>query len=246
MNEAVAVACTLAQRLPVDDLRALSDGAMEGRDGLMALRARAASNLMRWACDQLLAVPSRCSAQFMAGALAGAAQAVHEQRQSESVDVVWTGPASGVNTSRLTAAVIAELIGEASNDVVLVSYAAHTEQVIDSALRDAKHRGVDLLLLLERREDNPGFRSGPTPFPGLNARRLAWPAGVRPSGASLHAKALVVDGRVALVGSANLTSSAMERNLECGVLLRGGPAPTAIRDHLLELLTRGVLQTVTR
>ena len=49
----------------------------------------------------------------------------------------------------------------------------------------------------------------------------------------MHAKILVVDRRIALVGSANLTGHALERNLECGVLIRGGPVPGQLVAHLL-------------
>ncbi len=48
----------------------------------------------------------------------------------------------------------------------------------------------------------------------------------------MHAKVLIVDRRTALVGSANLTGPALERNLECGLLVSGGPVPTLLADHL--------------
>lgn len=47
---------------------------------------------------------------------------------------------------------------------------------------------------LERAKDNPGFRGTTPGFEGVAARRLVWPADDRPAGASLHAKAVVVDG----------------------------------------------------
>ena len=47
--------------------------------------------------------------------------------------------------------------------------------------------------------------------------------------------------RIAMVGSANLTSRAMDSNLECGFLISGGPGPRAIRDHITELQARGYL-----
>jgi hypothetical protein len=84
------------------------------------------------------------------------------------------------------------------------------------------------------------------PFPGLDAFRLHWPADSRPPGASLHAKIIVIDDRVALVGSANLTSRAMETNLECGILIRGGPQPRAIRDHTVGLYAAGSLRRLLR
>jgi hypothetical protein len=37
----------------------------------------------------------------------------------------------------------------------------------------------------------------------------------------------------------------MERNLECDILIRGGPAPTAIRDHIWSLYRRGTLRRIT-
>lgn len=46
---------------------------------------------------------------------------------------------------------------------------------------------------------------------------------------------IVVDDQVALVGSANLTSRAMESNLECGVLISGGPQPYSIREQIMRL-----------
>jgi cardiolipin synthase A/B len=52
--------------------------------------------------------------------------------------------------------------------------------------------------------------------------------------AALHAK-------IALVGSANLTSRAMESNLECGILIRGGPQPRAVRNHITRLHAAGLL-----
>jgi cardiolipin synthase A/B len=96
-------------------------------------------------------------------------------------------------------------------------------------------------LLAERHEDDPSYTALGTPCPVLNALRLCWPAQARPPGASLHAKIIVVDDQVALVGSANLTSRAMESNLECGILIRGGPQPRAIRDHISGLYAAGIL-----
>ncbi len=123
----------------------------------------------------------------------------------------------------------------------LVSYATHNEPSIKAALSAATARNVAVTLLAERHEDNPSYTAAGTPFPGLNVLRLHWPASSRPPGAALHAKIIVVDDQVALVGSANLTSRAMESNLECGILIRGGPQPRAIRDHITGLHAAEVL-----
>jgi cardiolipin synthase len=49
----------------------------------------------------------------------------------------------------------------------------------------------------------------------------------------MHAKLLVIDRMTALVGSANLAGYGLERNLECGVLIRGGPVPGLLADHVM-------------
>lgn len=245
MNEEVAVlACALASQMPPGDLRELSSATADGRQGLLALRARSAAVVTRNACDRLLAVLSSCSPDYLAGALVGAARSASDQRRSGTVDVVWTGPQSGLRTNRLTSAVIVDLIAQASQEVILVSFAAQTEPLVAAALQTAVDRGVEVTLLLERQVDNPTYSGPAFPFPMLAARRLSWPSSARPQGAALHAKVMVIDGSLALVGSANLTGHALERNLECGVLLRGGAAPPAIRVHLLRLLDIGVLQPI--
>jgi cardiolipin synthase len=47
-----------------------------------------------------------------------------------------------------------------------------------------------------------------------------------------------VDHRTALIGSANVTGYGLDRNLECGVLIRGGTVPRRLVDHLLS--ARGI------
>jgi cardiolipin synthase len=129
--------------------------------------------------------------------------------------------------------VLADLIDEAQQEILLVSYATVPSNDVPSALDAAAGRGVEITMLFERNIDNPEFHGLAEPIPHVAARRLCWPAAVRPPGASMHAKLLVVDGRTALVGSANLTGYGLERNLECGLLVRGGPVPRLLAEHVL-------------
>jgi phosphatidylserine/phosphatidylglycerophosphate/cardiolipin synthase-like enzyme len=199
---------------------------------------------LRDACDQLLRRLHSTEAAYLSGLLAGAGRAVDRGRAYQSVSVVWTGPESGISSSRLTAATVIELIDSARSSILLVSYATQTEPQISAALSAAVARDVAVTLLAERHADNPSYSSAATPFPGLNALRLHWPSSSRPLGAALHAKIIVVDDEVALVGSANLTSRAMESNVECGILIRGGPQPPAIRDHIMDLHATGCLRVL--
>ncbi|HEX3426400.1 MAG TPA: DISARM system phospholipase D-like protein DrmC [Acidimicrobiales bacterium] len=240
MTENVAdLAVRLAQNLPAADLDALARGAERGRDGLIEIRSRTASPIVRAACDDLLAI-AREPPSYVAGTLAGAAAAVAVNRR-DHIEIVWTGPESDVDTTRLTAAVIIELVDEARQELLLVSYATYSEPRVTAAVSDALARGVNVTVLLERAVDNPNYLGQGHPFPGLPIRRLAWLPNYRPAGAALHAKLIVVDAAVALIGSANLTGRAMDTNLECGVLLRGGGQPQLIRDHIFGLLRRGCL-----
>jgi cardiolipin synthase len=234
-------ACRISERLPAADVHRLAQAALAGERGVRQLRATAGSVILRDACEQLLRRLARTEPLYVSGLLTGAAGAVSRARQHQATSVVWTGPESGVSSSRLTAAAVIDLISEARSEILLVSYATHTEPSIREALSAATARNVAVTLLAERREDNPSYTAAGTPFPGLSVLRLHWPISSRPPGAALHAKIIVVDDRVALVGSANLTSRAMESNIECGILIRGGPQPRAIRDHVAGLYTAGFL-----
>jgi phosphatidylserine/phosphatidylglycerophosphate/cardiolipin synthase-like enzyme len=69
-----------------------------------------------------------------------------------------------------------------------------------------------------------------------------WPVTQRTeSGSKLHAKLAVADRRVLLVSSANLTQSGVGKNIEAGLLVRGGSAPQRAAEHIAELQSRGVL-----
>src|SRR4051794_3817346 len=77
-----------------------------------------------------------------------------------------------------------------------------------------------------------------------SVRFYMWPLDRRATGAgaALHAKAVVADDAVAFVSSVNLTESALDHNLEIGLLVRGGPVPSRIREHFRALIAAGVFR----
>lgn len=236
------LAARLAAHMPMNDLEALAAATLNGTDQVQRLRATTSSAVVRGACDDVLRIlRMRGSEAFVAGALLGAARAVHQEREHQKLDVVWTGPESPVTTTRLTSTVVTHLIDSAQQDLLLVSFATQAEPSIEAALQRASARGVVLTMLLENPTDNPRYSTRAAPFPRIRARRLAWPAQNRPRGASIHAKIIVVDRMTALIGSANLTGHAIEKNLECGILLTGGPQPARIADHIIGLVDTGHL-----
>lgn len=237
----VAVAAELAARLSVTEIDQLADHVQHGTDGLRRLAAASSSSAVRHACVELTTFVPDASPEFISGVLVGASAAAAAGRAAMSVDVVWTGPSSVVTSSRLTSAVVVQLIDEASSHLLLASFATQDERSVVDALVRAAARDVDVVLLLERPQDNATFHQHAQPLGAVAARRLTWSGMQRPAGASMHAKVLVVDGAAALVGSANITAYAFDRNLECGLLVRGGPVPRRIWDHVQSLVDGGVL-----
>jgi phosphatidylserine/phosphatidylglycerophosphate/cardiolipin synthase-like enzyme len=61
----------------------------------------------------------------------------------------------------------------------------------------------------------------------------------------LHVKCAIVDD-VALIGSANLTDDAFNRNMELGMLVREEATVITIAEHFNELIRSGVLVEVPR
>lgn len=216
------LAATWIRELPRPFVHALADALLAGPDALLALRDQTSGGSSRHALHRAQTVSQQGAGAYVAGLLHGRLTAMAE---APTVTPVWTGPATDQPGKRLTVAVVADLVAEAEHELLLVSYAAHPPDELCSALQAAVARGVAVTTLLEHPDDRPGFTGPADPFPGLECRRLRWARADRPPYASMHAKLLVVDRRLALIGSANLTEAALERNLECGVLIRGGEVP---------------------
>lgn len=156
---------------------------------------------------------------------------------------VWTGPGS-VGEQRLTAGVLHELLAGARERILLVSYAAYTLPEVAADLVAAVARGCQVDVVFETEEDSTGAYTGPShPYAvvtGIN--RWGWPAGQRDGNGVLHAKLLVIDGRRALVGSANLTGKALAHNLEVGTVINDPDVAWALEEHLRQLMSAGVLK----
>lgn len=237
-----ATAVRLADRLPLNELETLAEACSTGPQAVAQFRQGSTSPILRAACDDLVTLVAQGhTADKVAGALLGAGAAVRHERGRQQIDAVWTGPYS-VHSSRLTSAVVVDLIEKAKAEILLVSYATQSEPSVAGALHAAADNDIKITLLLERSDDNPGYHGHPNPFPDLAARRLSWPQTQRGSGsASMHAKLLVVDRTVAFVGSANVTGHALAHNLECGLLVTGGHIPRRLHDHIDSLCELGLV-----
>lgn len=164
---------------------------------------------------------------------------------AESINLVWTGPKTGLIPTRNTEQVIREVIDEARRTLFIVSYVFYNASSIVEGLNEGTGRGVSVRILLESSVEHGGAVSGD----GIRAMHQAVPKAeifiwnpvekVQSVGsltASVHAKCAVADHHIAFVTSANLTSAAMERNMELGILVRGGTTPHRLHDHLNALV----------
>ena len=112
---------------------------------------------------------------------------------------------------------------------------------IIAALDAAVARGVRVDLILESPEHLDGG-GGAAAY--AKYRVYHWPADRRdPPDAKLHAKAVIVDNRGVLLTSANMTNAAYDKNIELGVLRRGGTTAARVQNHFDELITRGELRS---
>lgn len=179
------------------------------------------------------------------GALAVALESVQAALRLADVpvvEVVVTGPDSPAAPVRLTSEVVRQLIDQATQRVTLVSYAAYRMPSIIASLDAAVARGVAVSLILESAEKLDG---GGGAHVYARYRIFHWPLDRRePADAKLHAKAVIIDGRDVLLTSANMTSAAYDKNIELGVLCRGGGVATQVQRHFDALISRGVLEPV--
>jgi cardiolipin synthase len=149
--------------------------------------------------------------------------------------------------------VVREVLRSARRDLLVVGYwiAAREDgdgiiEDVIAALASAVDRHVAVTIIVDERTRVGGWDNrqvlasawpAAIPFP----RILTWRLPQDDHHLKLHAKVVVADRNDALITSANLTSYAMDRNMEMGVRVVGRPAE-AIAKHFELLIARGILE----
>lgn len=199
--------------------------------------------------DEWFATPS-ISPREVASAMRAAGSTAALMLAHEQIDLVWTGPNTSLIPTRKTEQVMRELIDSAGGRLFIVSYVFVNASAVVDALNEAANRGVSVRVLLEAHSQHGGAVSidGLAAMHGAvpSAELFTWKAADRAKttgtmSASVHAKCAVADQKKAFVTSANLTSAAMERNMELGVLIRGGVTPSRLHSHLDALVSTKVI-----
>ncbi|MDR0313443.1 MAG: DISARM system phospholipase D-like protein DrmC [Treponema sp.] len=190
------------------------------------------------------------SPQEVAAALRGASAAAIENEKRGKTEIVWTGPSTGQIPVRHTEQVLCEVINYAQRHLFIVSFVAYKIDSVIKAMRDAIGRNVQINLLLELSAIEGGHVSQDSikMMKGLlpSANIYTWPSKAKrnttPHIGAIHAKCAVADGELAFITSANLTSAAMERNIELGILIRGGKLPSELQKHLDSFIVAGIFE----
>ena len=196
--------------------------------------------------DALADTDRSAALAYLTGLTAG-----YAQRASEiTIETVWSGPVSHHVPVRATAAVLGELVGEARDELLLMTYSARPHPPLTDALQAAIGRCVTVRVVIETLQGAGSALSGDEPyqaFTGLDGIELwHWPTARRcEPGAKMHAKLAVADRRILLITSANLTQSGVAKNIEAGLLIRGGAAPVRASEHVDALRASGDLIRLT-
>lgn len=204
-----------------------------------AARAAVARVVAAWSLVQ-------ASGDEVAGTLLGASEARRRVERELSVELVWTGPTTRFVPTRRTEQVLLDLIASATTDLFLVSFVAYDVRSIVTAMNEGASRGVRLRILLEASTEHGGtLNVDPAATMRASvpvAELFTWRDRPEPFvDGKVHAKVAVVDGARAFITSANLTGHALEKNMEAGVLINGGPVPKTLSDHLQALIDVGVI-----
>ena len=186
-------------------------------------------------------------------AVAGAASRIKD------VSPVWTAPAGAVGSGALTADVFA-LVGSANTSVVCATYNLQPSSALWTALvaLRAQRPGVSVRLYLDtqaadgpfhRPEGRRGYWEQNHDWGGSShlktdeiARRLRGAVVMRTRApkddgraVTSHAKFLSIDHRFLLVGSANFSYSAEERNVELGLRLDDPALAHSVEKQMRDL-----------
>ncbi len=169
------------------------------------------------------------------------------------VEVVVSGP-DATGSARDTSVVMRQLFGKARERALAVGFAVRQGKSVFKALADRldndesleatlcidvrrQHGNTSIDRDILRRFANEFVRNE---WPGNRLPRVYYdPRSLEPAGrtaSSMHAKCVVIDGRQALVTSANFTEAAQERNIELGLLVDSQSVARRIEEHFMSLI----------
>ena len=194
----------------------------------------------------------------------GIGRALAERDEAErNVQLAISGPEVPGTPVVDTRTTVMSLFHEAVSEVIISSYvfyeaAEFFQHLAERHDADPLFRVVFLLDLSHRRTKALEPASVLVPAFCTDFRKKHWPGTRLPElwydprafnpaetgGGVLHSKAVIVDGKTALITSANFTGAAQTRNIEAGILLRKSRAVTQLHAYFAGLISTGILRRV--
>jgi phosphatidylserine/phosphatidylglycerophosphate/cardiolipin synthase-like enzyme len=199
--------------------------------------------------EVLLIVATQESVQsvLVAAALRSALHTTQALRRHCQLELVWTGPRSGMEFRRTDQALL-QVIQSAETELLLVTFAAYHLPLLENAIKQAIERGVHVRFVAESASEGKIAHDAADAFTEISSdiEIMIWPKEKRKTNAegkvgSLHVKCALADANVLLLSSANLTEYALHLNMEMGVLVQGGVVPRQVHQHFLRLLQQRII-----
>lgn len=202
-----------------------------------------------WHCEA-----KEVDARTVGVALQTAAFSEQTHRDSQSVELVWTGPDTEDTPCRRTEQAIQQVLDAAKTRITLVSFAVYKIPNVGKSLERAAKRGVRLTVIVET-PDKIASEGEYSTIKALGQEVAAcstvyfWPKENRPLGDNnrvgiLHVKCAVADGEYLFLSSANLTQQAFTINMELGILVQGGTMPKRVEQRFDRLIHSGQLKPI--
>jgi cardiolipin synthase len=246
--DAVTEVAILASR---EKVRAIANGIRDADSKSSSLSKFASTYKLALAIERLQNawLTAGVGSKELASMLLAASHAHDKIHAEQNIQLVWTGPTTPFVDTRRTEQALLEVINFAQKHLFITSFAAYDLSFVVRALNQACDRGVLVSILLESSVNDGGSISIDA-FPKMRnlvplARLYAWTSKAEEfSNGRVHAKVAVADERISFITSANLTSYAMERNMEAGVLIYGGSVPSALDKHLQSLVDMKIISLV--
>jgi phosphatidylserine/phosphatidylglycerophosphate/cardiolipin synthase-like enzyme len=179
---------------------------------------------------------------------------LYARQQQSTLELVWTGPTTPVLSVRQTEQVLLTLIRDARSRLTLMSFGIFDVCHVIAQLEKSLARNVTVRIVVGERESHLDAaqelqRRQLGPLIVQKAHVYYWPPERRLRDEQgrpglMHVKAAVMDGEALLISSANLTGDGLERNMELGLLVRGGDSALKVDRHVDALIAEGHLERV--
>ena len=185
------------------------------------------------------------------------------QSKDAEIELVTSGPEAPGITNRDTVVVVRELFQNANKSVLIAGYAVYQGKQIFAVLarrmEEIPGLTVRMYLDVQRHPTDTSLASEVVGRFAQHFKSKEWPGKRIPEiyfdprslemgtekKASLHAKCIVVDGKVSFISSANFTEAAQLRNIEVGALIRSPQIARKLIDHFEALAQSGVLRKIS-